>query len=471
MKDLRRLILALAVLVMGLLGAPARAAAEELQLADVVASVHRSYPALRAALRERDVAEGELRSANGAFDPNLRTTANVDPVGYYKGFRVGTELVVPTPLWGTTFFGGWGYGDNDFPIYYGNYVTNALGEARLGASVPLWRNGPIDRRRANIERAELGRTLAEVGITQQKIEISRFATLRYWDWVAAGKRLGIARALLEIAVARDAAIGTRVERGDLPSIEKVDNARAIVQREGFVVGAQRELERTAIELSIFWRDGRGEPRIATADLLPAGLPEPILLDSATIARDGAAARARRPEVQRFVLQVQQNEVERRWAKNQMAPAIDLRVAGAVDLGRNPDPTNLSRERPELQLGLVVDIPILNRANDGRVQVADANIAKLEDQRRLAQDRVGTEVADAVSALDAARKRLDAARREIALATALEAAERQRFELGDSTLLVVNLREQATAESRLREIDALLEAQRALASYRASTMTQ
>jgi outer membrane protein TolC len=466
---LRRLRLALIAFALVLV--PAVASAEELRLADVQASVDRSYPALRAALRDRDVAEGELRSAKGAFDPNLRTTANVDAVNYYKQFRVGTELVVPTPLWGTTFFGGWGYGDNDFPIYYGNYVTNALGEARLGASIPLWRNGPIDRRRANIERAELARTLAEAGIAQQKIEITRVTTLRYWDWVAAGRRLLIARALLEIAVSRDAGIAARVDRGDLPSIERLDNSRAIVQREGFVVSAQRELERAAIELSIFWRDARGEPRIATADQLPSAIPDPIALDSATIARDAAAARARRPEVQRLVLQVQQNEVERRFAKNQMAPAIDFRVAGAVDLGRNPDPTNLSRERPELQLGLVVDIPILNRANDGRVQAADANIAKLEDQRRLAQDRVGTEVADAVSALDAARKRLDAARREVALAAALEAAERQRFDLGDSTLLVVNLREQASAESRLREIDALLDAQRAIASYRASTMTQ
>lgn len=469
MTMLRRLRLALIAFALVLV--PAVASAEELRLADVQASVDRSYPALRAALRDRDVAEGELRSAKGAFDPNLRTTANVDAVNYYKQFRVGTELVVPTPLWGTTFFGGWGYGDNDFPIYYGNYVTNALGEARLGASIPLWRNGPIDRRRANIERAELARTLAEAGIAQQKIEITRVTTLRYWDWVAAGRRLLIARALLEIAVSRDAGIAARVDRGDLPSIERLDNSRAIVQREGFVVSAQRELERAAIELSIFWRDARGEPRIATADQLPSAIPDPIALDSATIARDAAAARARRPEVQRLVLQVQQNEVERRFAKNQMAPAIDFRVAGAVDLGRNPDPTNLSRERPELQLGLVVDIPILNRANDGRVQAADANIAKLEDQRRLAQDRVGTEVADAVSALDAARKRLDAARREVALAAALEAAERQRFDLGDSTLLVVNLREQASAESRLREIDALLDAQRAIASYRASTMTQ
>lgn len=77
----------------------------------------------------------------------------------------------------------------------------------------------------------------------------------------------------------------------------------------------------------------------------------------------------------------------------------------------------------------------------------------------------------MSALEAARQRVLVARREVALATELEAAERQRFEQGDSTLLIVNLREQATAESKVREIDAVLDFQRALANYRAATMRQ
>lgn len=464
-------VIALVAALGGLLPATARADEAPLRLEDVIASVERSYPALRAALRERDVADAELRTANGAFDPNLRTSVNADPVGYYKGFRVSSEVVAPTPLWGSTFWAGWGYGDNDFPSYYGNYVTNAAGELRVGGSVPLWRNGPIDRRRANVERAELGRTLASASVEQQKIEITRTATLRYWDWVAAGQRRAVAQALLEIAVSRDAAIGARVGHGDIPQIERTDNSRAILQRQGFVISAQRDVERAAIELSLFFRDERGEPSVVSALRLPTTLPEPSVLDSATVKRDGDKARAGRPDVRRFVLQAQQTEVERRFAQNQLAPAIDLRIAGVADLGRNPDPLNYSRERPELQLGLVIDIPILNRANDGRVKAADAALSRLDDQRRLAQDRVGAEIADAVSALEAARQRVLVARREVTLATELEAAERQRFEQGDSTLLIVNLREQATAESKVREIDAVLDFQRALANYRAATMTQ
>ena len=93
--------------------------------------------------------------------------------------------------------------------------------------------------------------------------------------------------------------------------------------------------------------------------------------------------------------------------------------------------------------------------------------RAEEQARFAQDRVGADVADAVSEVDAARQRVVVVRREVELAAQLEAAERRRFDAGDSTLLFVNLREVATAEARIREVDALADVHRAAASLRAA----
>ena len=48
----------------------------------------------------------------------------------------------------------------------------------------------------------------------------------------------------------------------------------------------------------------------------------------------------------------------------------------------------------------------------------------------------------------------------------EQAERQRFDMGDSTMLFVNIREQGTFDAAIREVDALLDHHKALALYRA-----
>jgi outer membrane protein TolC len=54
-----------------------------------------------------------------------------------------------------------------------------------------------------------------------------------------------------------------------------------------------------------------------------------------------------------------------------------------------------------------------------------------------------------------------------LALELERAERARFDAGDSQLLIVNLREQQTAEAELREVDAMLDYHRASADLKAA----
>lgn len=118
--------------------------------------------------------------------------------------------------------------------------------------------------------------------------------------------------------------------------------------------------------------------------------------------------------------------------------------------------------------MFLDVPIQNRVARGRAVAAEAALAKIAEQERGARDRIGADVRDATSAIDMARARLAVARSEVAVSQDLERAEWARFAAGDTTLLVVNLREQATFDARVREVDAMAECQRALVLYRAAT---
>ncbi len=456
---MRRTALSLALALL-----PSLASAQSLPLDAVLRSVEAHFPLIAAADRDRDAADAELLAAEGAFDPQWRTRAAGAPVGYYNPLTLDTQVTQPTRLWGAQLFAGYRFGQGlsytGIPIYDGKIETNDYGEVRAGLTVPLLRNGPIDRARANIQRAEHGRTAAEMGARQQRLEASRAATLRYWEWVAAGRRLEVARALLTLASERDAGLAERVARGDLPEFERADNRRAIVQREGAVVSARRAVEQAAIELSLYLRDDRGEPRLPTDTELPPALTEPSALDVECVDRASRDASARRPEPRRFEAQRERERVERTWAENQRLPAIDVSVAASQDLGPGPQ----SRDGVVLEAGVVVDIPILNRTATGRERAASAAMERAEAQRRFAVERVNADVRDALSALEAARQRVDVARREVAIAHDLAARERERFGLGDGTLLVLNLRETAAAEAGLREVDALLDWRRAAAAW-------
>lgn len=436
----------------------------ELGLDEVLSSVDRSFPLIAAAAREQDEARGALLSSEGGFDPSLRASGTYEPIGGYPKQYFTVQVDQPTAIWGTSVFGAYRYGSGKFPVYDGKLETNDFGEVRVGARVPLWRDGPIDRRRASLRQAELGITLARLSVDQQRIEARRVATLRYWDWVAAGQRLSIMRAWLALAVERDAGLAARSSRGDIPEIDRTENQRTIYQRQAAVVAAERDLAQAGLELSLFLRGDDGTPLYPSLARLPRTLPETTAPDIPNARVEEDRALARRPDLRRFDILRDRSRIEADLARNQQKPAVDVTLYGARQFG----PADPTRGEPVFGASVVLDIPILNRVQTGREQSAEATIAKNEEQRRFARDRVVADVRTSLVAIETSRQRAAMARKEVEVATQLAAAELQKFELGEGNLLLVNLREQARAEAAIREIDALADFQRALANFRAAT---
>ncbi|MCS6900879.1 MAG: TolC family protein, partial [Myxococcales bacterium] len=253
---------------------------------------------------------------------------------------------------------------------------------------------------------------------------------------------------------------TRVDKGDLSAIDRLDNSRAILQRQNQVVSAERTLVREAYALSLFLRTSDGRPLVPGQERLPTSFPEPALLTGSP--KDQVEdALNRRPEMRRLEIRQRQLDAERSLHSNARLPALDLQMKVSRDFGTG-SPT---REPTELEASILLDIPIQNRVATGRLARTEAQLARNNAELRLMRDRIEAEVKDAMNAVDMAYRGVEVARRELELARRLEQAERQRFDLGGSSLLVVNLREQATFEAAQREVTALADYQIAYANYR------
>lgn len=437
-----------------------------LTLSELQASSERAFPAILAAQSDVEGAQGDRLAAAGAFDPSWKTRGWVTPISGYPHIRFDSTVEVPTPLWGANFFAGYRFGQGKIPDYYRERETLSLGEVRAGVAVPLIRNGPIDRRRASLSRAELATALAEQTLEQQRLEILRTAAHRYWDWVAAGRRRAVAEELLRIAIERDAQLAARTTVGDVAKFDKQDNERALAQRRALMAQAQRGLEQAGLELSLFWRDAEGQPGVPADSRLPKSFPS-LDQPDAWPEPDIELALSRRPDVQRLLKQTAQQEVETKFAQNQVLPGLDLGLAFSQDIGSTSRPELAPLSQPELEVSAVLDVPLLYRSTLGRLQAARAAQSKLKAQMQLMRDRVSVDIQDALSARKAAEERTAYTAQEVSVALLLEKGERTKMELGDSSLLFVNLREQATAEARLREIDAWADLHKAHASLHAA----
>ncbi|MBA3976066.1 MAG: channel protein TolC [Candidatus Solibacter sp.] len=438
----------------------ARPAGTWLTLERVLQSVETHYPPLLAALQDKVLASADLMVAEGRFDMALRGGYDGTHFGAYPNDVYRASVEKPLEYNGMTLTGGYQLGQGTFAGYDGRRETDTAGEFRTGLRAPLLRDRAMDPRRADLYKAVIGRRIADLGVDQQRLAIIQMAARRYYDWVASGRRLEAAEAVLKVAEERDQQLKDASEMGQIPRIDVTDNLRAILTRRNQVIEARRALELAAIDLSLYYRDGSGRPTLAESALLPPDFPALKDLTQQRLADDVDLALMRRPEVRRFTAQKEQVEIDRKLARNQLLPNVDV----AVNYSRNAGGRIIKRGPDELLASLIFDLPIERRQAKGRDLAAVARIRQFDERERFARDQITAEVQDAYSAVKAAYGRVQVLRQELEVARQLEEAERARFQLGDGTLFLVNLREQATFDTAIRELAATNEYFRAWALY-------
>ncbi|MGE3308859.1 MAG: TolC family protein [Limisphaerales bacterium] len=422
-----------------------------LTLEEVLQSVANQYPPYLAALIQRDIAEGRLRSAGAAFD--LGTFARVfgNPQGYYEYATVETGVEQFLGLWGATIFGSYRLTDGDtLPDYYGQR-TERGGEARLGLRLPLLQDGSIDQRRAAILRARLDKELVNPTIRRQQLDFLRAGAVAYHNWVASGLRLAVAEEILRVARDRQDAIGRQIERGLSAPIVLQENQQLVVSREIRVVRARRSFEAAALALSLFTRNTQDRPVVPGRERLPDGWMAPVVAESEPDMSALEAALARRPEIRQLELTRERSLVDLRVAKNGLLPRLDAGAEAIQGLG---DERYADRGEFELKLGLEFRMPLQQNQARGNIQETQGRLEQLDRQLGFARDRVLAEIRNTYEAVVAAWEQVQRAGLNVQLARTLQSVEEDRFKLGAADLLALQIREQNAVQARFDELDAL-----------------
>lgn len=434
-------------------------------LLEVVQSVDRSYPPLLAVYQEFEIAEGAVLSSVGGFDLDLNAAVRNYPLGYYQRWYHEYYLEQPTPYFGTKFFGGYRWGAGQYPIYYWPYRTQAGGEFAAGFEFPFLKNNKIDARRADLWKAELDRANVDPRVLRERISFINQASRAYWDWVAAGRKYVIAEELLNKARERNVALARQVELGAMPQVELTDNQRIMIQRESLRLSSFRRFQQTAIALSLFYRDPLGFPSFPDSSRVPTVFPDRSMPSLDQLPEDVELAIRLRPEMRSLTIRLEKAAIDLRLAENEMLPGVNLYMYGSQDVGAQPPTKNL--KYLTLESSLLVDVPIQRRYARGRVRTVQGEMAQIRQQIGFLRDSIAAEVQNVLSALSADYEQVELLQRSLEVNQALEESERRKYELGNSNILLVNLREQATADAEALVVDAEAEYHRSWADYRAA----
>lgn len=473
----------LLVLLLGLWAGQAEAAGEKdrrvetrvepLSLEEVTRSADAFFPLLQATRLEGEVRDEQLRQRASAFDTRLVVDGEIKPLGFYENRSAGASFEQPTSIWGSRFYAGYRYGEGDYPSYEGGRLTDSGGEARVGVEIPLLRGGRIDRARADLRGARLDRDRFEPELELDRIELRREATIAYWDWVASGRNIEIARALLDVAEARQAQIARRVERGREAEINLIDNQRLVVERRARLRGAERDFSQAMIRLSLYLRDEVGQPTIVSAARLPGSFPAEELLARNDVETEIERARIEHPRLRELLVERERLELDVKLARNDVLPGLSLGVEASQDFGgsrpgidERGSLSNDSRSSTEVGLKMRFEIPIQRREARGRLGAARIRLAQLDRRIQYAREQVETAALIALEGLEAAFDQTTQARENVELAERLRSAEARKLVAGLSNLIDLNIREIQAASAAQDLVRAQQAYFRALADYSA-----
>jgi outer membrane protein TolC len=432
---------------------------DSLTLEQFLARVRDAHPLAQQAELARRQARADLRAARGGFDPVLSATwdyKRFKGIGYYD--ELDTRLTVPTP-WGVDFKVGWERAAG--AIINPERATPGDGLLSAGLSIPIGPRLLADERRTGLQQSELAVDAADADAEAALVRLLQAASRDWGAWFEAEARARIAREGVALARFRLDAVRRRVLEGDAAAIDSVEARAEWERRELAEIDAQASAASARLTIAGYLWDREGAPLALPAQSAPATAPL-----SQGLADDGvdAAALARlareHPAVRQARARWLQAEAQRRLTLTQVLPSASAEVS-ALAAGRSlGDLPSLSDAADDAKAGVALRIPLFARRELGRLRAAEDRARQLAVERDRVMREVQLAARRALLEVRAAEAQLDGQARVLAASETLLAAEQRRFDLGESSLLVVNLRERAVLDERLRL--AQLESRRATA---------
>lgn len=430
---------------------------DSLSLEAFLARVRDVHPLARQAEFVRSQAQSELRAARGGFDPVLSATwdyKRFKGIGYYD--ELDTRLTVPTP-WGVDLKFGWERAAGE--IINPERKTPPLGLLAAGVSIPIGPRLVTDERRTGLRQAELALEAAAADADGALLRLLQQAAREWGAWFEAEARARIARDGVALARFRLDALRSRVRQGDAAAIDSVEAVAEWERRRLSEIDAAAAAQVARLTVTGYLWDARGAPAplaAATLPALPTRRAATRTLDDAVLAR---LAREH-PSVLQARSRWLQAEAHRRLTLTQVLPSASAEVS-ALGAGRSLRALpSLADAADDAKAGISVRVPLFARRELGKLRAAEDRARQLAAERDRVMRDVQLSAERAAVELRAVEAQLAGQARVLVASEALLDAEERRFDVGESSLLLVNLRERAVLDERQRV--AQLEARRATA---------
>ena len=410
-----------------------------------VGIVKEHHPVTYQSANIRDLATANLTVARGAFDPKLGVYWDqkaFDGKDYYSIFSGGVKI----PTWyGIDFKLGYDRNDGIF-LDDSDEIPND-GLIYGGISVPIAQGLIIDGRRAEVKQAQI---FINSSLQEQKMLLNDLlfrAIEQYLIWQEAFFNRNIAIDGVDFAAIRLEGTKGSYVNGALPAIDTLEAFISLQSRQLELAKAEQELYIARQELNNFlWING--EIPLELEDFI---VPENLNIfylettsDSVALFQDELLDL--HPELLSYTYEIQSLSIEERLNREFLKPDIRVDYNPLYEPGSNFQPVN------EYKLGISANYPLLLRKERGklamtRVKILDKNYdLNLKKQELQVKLKTYFELQ-----LQLERQNVLTNQTVVNYGRMLD-AENRKFEIGESSIFLINNREIKYLESRYKLVE-------------------
>jgi outer membrane protein len=415
--------------------------------------VNDNHPDIIQAKLDRQRAMAERIEAQGAFDPSLSAD------GFYNRFNsssaVGDVQEAFTTNTSIDWLSGYGakfsvgsklaLGDIKTPIS----PTGDAGEYFLKLQIPILRGAIYNEKNVKEQQAKIKETIADFKLNQKKLEVLAKSIQKYWSWIGAFQKLEAEQELLNLNTEQAEQVQQQVQYGSLANIDHIEILREVQKRRGKVATETASYQQKAIELTSFlWKeDGEPYPIVSSKnlpkqDLINLDFEVPDIFDAKLTALEN------RPEFMSLKKFKEVVDWNRKFAKNQYLPELNAYGYQGVEVGGNSI-------GPTTQAGIELMLPFRNRRASGKLKQAKIDMSKLNVQEKQLAQRIFLEVENSFQILRNSYDAYLAAKEELVFASQLAIGEKDKFDLGSSTIFLVIRRQRSLVDAKINLIESFV----------------
>lgn len=411
--------------------------------------VKQYHPLVKQAQLDLNQAQAGVMAARGGFDPKIEVdyvNKRFNSIDYFEVLNGSFKI----PTWyGIEVKAGFEQAEGVYINPDQTFPTSGL--ATLGITVPVGQGLFINQRMADLRQAKLFRNL---GQAERDLEVARVlfeATLAYNDWYRDYREYALYQTFLANAEVRFKGTKGLIEQGDRPGIDSIEARILVSSRKLNLEQSRIKFVKSKLQLSNFlWIDN--VPVELQDNIIPESELETTIAE--TLKTNGLLFNdvdlANHPKIKALENKVGILRVEKKLKGDLLKPRIDL------NYNYLSEPVLMNEwNMANYKYGVQFSFPLFLRKERGNFKMAKFKLQDAELDLDLESVVLKNKIDFQLQEITSLEEQLRLANQLVGDFTTMLQSEERLFFFGESSIFLINARENSLLGSNLQLISTQL----------------